>query len=75
VTERLRAIVDRRLSDVEIRAYLDAPIVDAEREGVLELIRWFSSRYPNPADRLAYARRAYARWAGRVYSPLRTSTP
>ena len=53
---------DRRLSPGEARAYLDAPLTDAEREGVLELARWFRRRYPTPAERLAYVRRAFERW-------------
>lgn len=53
---------DRVLGPEEARAYLDAPISEAERDEVLALIRWFRRRYPTPAERLAYARRAYARW-------------
>lgn len=53
---------DRQLSDTEARAYLEAPLTDTEREGVLELARWFRTRYPTPIERLAYVRRAYARW-------------
>ena len=53
---------DRQLSPGEARAYLDAPLTEAEREGVLELARWFRRRYPTPAERLAYVRRAFARW-------------
>jgi hypothetical protein len=65
VSDRHRRVsqdVDRRLSPAEAQAYLDAPITDAEREGVRELVRWFCRRYPTPIDRLAYVRRAYARW-------------
>jgi hypothetical protein len=46
----------------EARAYLDAPISTAEREEVLALVRWFTTRYPTGRDRLAYVRRAYRRW-------------
>lgn len=53
---------DRRLSPAEARAYLDAPITDAERDAVRDLVRWFRRRYPTPVERLAYVRRAYARW-------------
>ena len=59
---RLRAEYERILSAEEIRAHLAAPIGTVEREGVLSLVRWFRRRYPNPADRLAYVRRAYGRW-------------
>lgn len=50
------------LAPAEARAYLDAPITDAERDDVLALVRWFRSRYVTPTERLAYVRRAYARW-------------
>jgi len=53
---------DRRLSAAEARAYLDAPITQVERDAVQDLVRWFRRRYPTPVERLAYARRAYARW-------------
>jgi hypothetical protein len=35
---------------------------DWEREEILSLVAWFRRRYPTPADRLAYVRRAYRRW-------------
>ena len=38
---------------------LDGP----ELENLSSLIRWFSRRYPTGEARLAYVRRAYARWA------------
>ena len=53
---------ERRLSPAEVRAYLDAPLTEMERENVRALIAWFRRRYPMPLDRLAYVRRAYARW-------------
>lgn len=52
----------RRLSPAEARSYLDAPITQIEREAVRDLARWFLRRYPTPVERLAYVRRAYARW-------------
>ena len=52
----------RRLTAEEFQAYVDAPVSEAERQEALRLIRWFAKRYPTPAERLAYARRAYARW-------------
>jgi hypothetical protein len=57
-----RPAPDRRLSPDEARAYLDAPITDAERDAVRDLVRWFRRRYPTPVERLTYVRRAYARW-------------
>ncbi len=59
---RLEREANRTVSAGEIAAYLDAPVTEAEREEVLALAYWFRRRYPAPADRLAYVRRAYARW-------------
>jgi len=53
---------ERTLGPAEAREYLEAPITPAERDEVLALVRWFRRRYPTPADRLAYVRRAYRRW-------------
>lgn len=58
----LTVLQERELTDEEARAYLDAPVDPAEREDLLDLVRWFRTRYPWPADRLAYVRRAYRRW-------------
>ena len=55
--------IDRRVSPEEAAEYLATPISDAERDEVLSLVRWFTRRYPTGAERLAYARRAYRRWA------------
>jgi hypothetical protein len=57
-----RAFSNRTLEPAEARAYLDAPVTDAERDDVLALVRWFECRYPTPVERLAYVRRAYSRW-------------
>ncbi len=62
MNQRMMAEVNRQLSVEEARAYLAQPITPQEREEVLGLVRWFTRRYPTPAERLAYARRAYARW-------------
>ncbi len=62
MNERLSEAVNRRLEAEEVRAYLAQPITEAEREEVFALVRWFRRRYPSPAERLTYARRAYARW-------------
>lgn len=59
---RIRAESQRVLSADEVREAIDAPIGEDEREDVLSLVRWFRRRYPDPVDRLAYVRRAYARW-------------
>ena len=62
LSDRLRAVTERRLTAEEVRARLNEPIGDDEREQVLSLVRWFRRRYASPADRLAYVRQAYARW-------------
>ena len=46
----------------EVRLALEQPIDAGERQEVLSLVRWFTRRYPTPAERLAYVRQAYARW-------------
>jgi formylglycine-generating enzyme required for sulfatase activity len=53
---------ERSLGPEEARAYLEAPVTEADRDDVRALVRWFRQRYPTPAERLAYVRRAYARW-------------
>jgi len=59
---RLRRLAERQLSPEEVRSALDVPLSAAEEEESRSLIRWFRRRYPTPAARLAYARRAYRRW-------------
>lgn len=56
---------NRTVTVAEMRAYLDAPVSDFEREQILELVRWFRLRYPTGAQRLSYVRQAYARWTDR----------
>ena len=60
--DHVQLFAERRLSPLEAREYLERPISDSERDEVLALVRWFRRRYPTPLDRLAYVRRAYARW-------------
>lgn len=62
LAERLRAEADRQLSPAELEAYRQAPLGADEREEIRALVGWFTRRYPTGADRLAYVRRAYARW-------------
>jgi hypothetical protein len=59
---RIRAVADRVLGAEEFLRLLAIPISEAEEEEALSLIRWFRRRYPTPAERLAYCRRAYRRW-------------
>lgn len=59
---RVRGLAQRRLGAEEFRAALAVPLASDEADEARSLIRWFRRRYPTPAERLAYARRAYARW-------------
>ncbi len=59
---RVRALAERRLSGDEFRTAMATPLDDAELEEARSLIRWFRRRYPTPAARSAYVRRAYERW-------------
>ncbi|KPK15081.1 MAG: hypothetical protein AMJ62_10565 [Myxococcales bacterium SG8_38] len=61
--EAARQLTERSLTAEAFDAYVNAPVSEGEREEALRLIRWFSKRYPTPAERLAYVRRAYARWS------------
>jgi hypothetical protein len=60
---RLQELSQRRLSAEEARAALAVPLAPDELAEAQSLIGWFRRRYPTPAARLAYARRAYRRWA------------
>jgi hypothetical protein len=60
---RIAALSERRLSAEEARAALAVPLGEAEETESRSLIRWFRRRYATPAARLAYACRAYRRWA------------
>jgi hypothetical protein len=66
VRARLRVLAERQLSPEEVRAALAQPLGTAEEDESRSLIRWFRRRYPTPAARLAYARRAYGRWRAAV---------
>jgi hypothetical protein len=62
---RVADLAERRLSAEEARAALAVPLGEAEEAESRSLIRWFRRRYPTPAARLAYARKAYRRWVSR----------
>jgi hypothetical protein len=59
---RVREFAERRLTPEEVEATLRVPIGEEERAEVLALVSWFRRRYPTPAERLAYVRRASRRW-------------
>nr|UXE44646.1 hypothetical protein Hi04_10k_c2877_00014 [uncultured bacterium] len=65
----LRRFAGRRLDADEFNAGVNAPMSDFEREQIDALIDWFTRRYPTPAERLAYIRRAYAQARRRMPPP------
>ena len=71
VVNEIRRLSARSLSVAEFDAYVNAPMDAAERSHALELIDWFVRRYPTPAKRLAYARRAHRRVTARNPEALR----
>ena len=79
MSERARALArahaERVLSPEAFAEALGAPISDAEMAEHRALIRWFVTRYPTPAQRLAYARRASARLWVPTSPPPGSPTP
>jgi hypothetical protein len=63
--DAVRRLLHRVLPADEFQRLLAIPLTDAEREATRALGRWFTRRYPTPADRFAYIRRPRARWLGR----------
>jgi len=59
---RLKALHETPMDPAEFMRLANAPLTAAEVEEVRALVAWFTRRYPTGAERLAYARRAYARW-------------
>jgi hypothetical protein len=70
---RIRALAERQLGPDELRQALAVPLAEDEEEESRSLIRWFRRRYPTPAERLAYARRAYRRWLATAPPGARSS--
>ena len=69
--DRLHVLANRRLSVAEWHAYVDAPLLEREREEIASLIAWFQRRYPTPAARFLSARRALRKAAPRLGSSQR----
>lgn len=69
---RLAELVNRQLPLDEWRARAAVPITPEETEHTVALVRWFRRRYPTAADRLAYVRRAYARWQRTALPPAQS---
>lgn len=59
---QIRALHEAPMDVAEFIRRADAPLTEAEVAEVRALVAWFTRRYPTGAERLAYARRAYARW-------------
>ena len=62
IQRALSDAVDRIVTVEELRCAVAEPIPDDEREHVIALVRWFTTRYPSPEARLSYVRQAYRRW-------------
>jgi hypothetical protein len=69
---RLAELANRKLTVDEWRAQAALPLTPDEIEHTLALVRWFCRRYPSAADRLAYVRRAYARWQRTALPPTQS---
>jgi hypothetical protein len=59
---RVHELAERVLTREEYEALASVAIDADERAEKLALIEWFTRRYPTPAERLAYVRRAYSTW-------------
>lgn len=55
-------LVNRRVTAQELRDALESPLSVEERQHTLDLVQWFTRRYPTCEERLAYVRQAYLRW-------------
>ena len=62
IPQAVEAAVSRVVSPDELRLALESTIPAAEREEVLELVRWFTTWYASGEARLAYVRQAVAQW-------------
>lgn len=62
IQRALADAVNRIVTPEELRRALAEPVPRDEREEVMSLVRWFTTRYPSANARLSYVRRAYARW-------------
>ncbi len=63
---KIAELVERRISEEEFDRIVNAPYVEGEHEDTIELIRWFTRRYPTVRERLQYARQAYEEWTRKV---------
>lgn len=61
---RIRELHETALSLPEYQRRRAIPLTQAELEETRELVNWFRTRYPTPAERSAYIREAMSRWLG-----------
>jgi hypothetical protein len=53
---------ERELSLEEWKRDWDVPHSEQEDADVLDLVRWFTTRYPTAKERFAYVNRKYKEW-------------
>ena len=75
IRDAVRQAIDRAVTQEELREALERPIPAAERDDVLWLLRWFTTRYPSAEARLAYVRQAYARWQDATHRAIGSVPP
>lgn len=63
------ALCDASLPVDEFVARTQAPLTEDEVAATLELVTWFTRRYPTVRERLDYVRRAHARWSRPLGGP------
>jgi hypothetical protein len=68
IPDAVRDAINRAVSPEELRSALAQPIPAGERDEVLALVHWFTTRYASAEARLSYVRQAHARWQSRVES-------
>lgn len=57
----------------EFARRLESTVSDEEHTEMVELIGWFSRRYPTPKARLDYVRRKYGEWTRHRGTKARTA--
>jgi hypothetical protein len=63
------ALVEEPRPADEFLARVRAPLTEDEVATTQELVAWFTRRYPTVHERLAYVRRANARWSRPLAPP------
>ena len=55
-------LAEARIAADEFERRVAAPLTEDEVRETLELVRWFTRRYPSAKERLSYARRKFEEW-------------